>query len=65
MTIQKLDAKIKTLKSKIKAGHQENTDPRSARKIKKSLKRAQRRKNCLVKRAALIASKQKKEKAAS
>ncbi len=66
MDIKKLEAKIKVLDTKMTDEKKSGKDPLVLRSAKKRLKRAQRKKNCMVKRAAFIASKgKKKEETAS
>ncbi len=66
MELKKLDVTIKDLKSKVGAKKEGETDLSLARKTKKRLKRAQRKKRVMVKLAAgLAARSKKKEEAAS
>lgn len=64
MNLEQLEHTIKDLKSKMSS--QEGGDVLIARKVKKRLKRAQRRKCAIVKKAAdLTARSKKKEETAS
>ncbi len=61
MNIEKLEKEIKTLKTELQKELKGEAAPLLVRKARKKLKRAQRKKNCMSKRAAFIASKVKKE----
>lgn len=64
MNLEKLEGKIKELKSK--ASPKEGGDVLAERKIRKRLKRAQRKKCVMVRKAeSLTAKSKKKEEAAS
>lgn len=65
METKDLDARIKKLKEQVAGKKKEGADGKSAgglRETRKKLKRAQRRKNTMVTRAAYIETKSQKKK---
>ncbi|GEM_PF-6080746 len=66
MDLKKLEVTIKNLKSKLNSKKETEGDALLARKTKKRLKRAQRLRRSMLKKAASLAAKtKKKEEAAS
>lgn len=64
MDLKQLEVTIVDLKSKVSSKKEEGSDVSLARKTKKRLKRAQRRKRVMVKQAENLAAKSKKKEEA-